>query len=156
MTRRSSSLLVLVLLFVGLSAPRTAAQGFTQYGFTTFTTNVAVTTTTEISVVASPPVTAPRDNDDVCIIAWAQLTTGTMTTTVTPRIRQGTAATGTLVGEANAETIKVAAAGTEPFYTMVCETRSNVGSVQYNFTLQQAGANADGTALQGGILVLVR
>lgn len=154
--RRRLWVLVALLLFAGLTTPRTAAQGFTQYGFTTFTTDVVITTTTETTVVASPPVTAPRDTDDVCIIAWAQLTTGTMTTTVTPRIRQGAAATGTLVGEANAETIKVAAAGTEPFYTMVCETRSNVATVQYNFTLQQAAANANGAALQGGILVLVR
>jgi len=154
--RRFGAVLCIALVLAGLLTPRVAAQGFTQYGFTTFTTDVAVTTTTETSVIASPAVTAPRDSDDVCVIAWAQLTTGTMTTTVTPRIRQGTTTGGTLVGEANAETIKVAAAGTEPFYAMVCETRSNVATVQYNFTLQQASANANGTALQGGILVLVR
>lgn len=154
--RRLATALLVALLLAGLISPRAAAQGFTQYGFTTFTTDVVVTTTTETTVVASPPVTAPRDSDDVCVIAWAQLTTGTMTTAVTPRIRQGAAATGTLVGEANAETIKVAAAGTEPFYAMVCETRNNVATVQYNFTLQQTAANANGAALQGGIIVLVR
>lgn len=154
--RRLATGLVTVLLLVGLIVPPVAAQGFTQYGFTSFTTDVTLTTTAETTVVASPPVTAPRDGDDVCVIAWAQLTTGTGTTTVTPRIRQGAAATGTLVGEANAETIKVAAAGTEPFVAMVCETRTNVSTVQYNFTLQQAGASGNGAALQGGILVFVR
>jgi len=148
--------LVALLVLAGPSQPWAAAQGFTQYGFTNFTTNVAVTTTTETSVVASPSVPAPRDTVDVCVVAWVQLTTGTMTTTVTPRIRRDTTTGGALVGEANAETIKVAAAGTEPFFEMVCEARSNVGSVQYNFTLQQAAANADGSALQGGILVMVR
>lgn len=155
--RRARNIVALLLVtLAALTPPPVAAQGFAQYGFTTFTTDVVVTTTTETSVVASPSVTAPRDADDVCIFAWAQLTTGTMTTTVTPRIRQGTTTSGTLVGEANAETIKVAAAGTEPFFAMVCETRSNVAAVQYNFTLQQAAANANGAALQGGILVLVR
>ena len=154
--RRLATWFVVALLLVGLGAPSAAAQGFGQIGFANFTTNVAVTTTTETSVIASPAVVAPRGTVNVCVIAWVQLTTGTMTTTVTPRIRRDATTGGTLVGEANAETIKVTAAGTEPFFAMVCEDRVDVASVQYNFTLQQAAANADGTALQGGILVLVR
>ena len=34
--------------------------------------------------------------------------------------------------------------------------RTNVSSVQYSLTLQQTGASADGSALQGGILTMVR
>ena len=149
-------LLVGALLLFVIVAARAAGQGFGQIGFTTFTTDVTLTTTSETSVVASTPVTAPRGIVDICVLAWAQLTTGTMTTAVTPRIRRDTTTSGTLVGEANAETLKAAAAGTEPFFAFACESRNDVSSVQYNFTLQQTAANANGSALQGGILVLVR
>jgi hypothetical protein len=132
------------------------AQGFSQIAFATFTTNVTLTTTSETSLVASGPASAPRDTVNVCVYAWAQLTTGTATTTVTPRIRRGTTTSGTLVGEANAVTIGAAAGSTEQFMAMVCEDRTTVDSVDYNFTLTQASATGNGTALQGGILVLVR
>lgn len=132
------------------------AQGFSQIAFATFTANVTLTTTTEMSVVSSGPALAPRQTVNVCVYAWAQLTTGAATTTVTPRIRRGTTTSGTLVGEANAITIGAAAGSTEQYVAMVCEDRANVGSVDYNFSLAQASATGDGTALQGGILVLVR
>lgn len=147
---------LLALAGVLLGALPARAQGFAQIAYATFVVNVAVTTTTEISVVTSGPATAPRATVNVCVLAWAQLTTGAATTTVTPRIRRGTAATGTLVGEGTAVTIGAAAGSTEQYWVMACEDRSNVASVDYNLTLQQASATADGTALQGGILVLVR
>lgn len=156
MRRAHGVAFLLALLLAGLAPRPAAAQGFSQVGFTNFTANVAITTTSEISVVSSPPVTLPRDTGSVCILAWVQLTTGTMTTTVTPRIRRETTTGGTLVGEANAVTIGAAAGQTEQFYEMVCEDRANVATVTYNFTVQQAAANADGSALQGGILVFVR
>lgn len=151
-------ILVTLLLVVGLVLPPrpATAQGFTQIGMATFTADVAVVTTTEKDVIYSGAVTAPRQTVNVCIIAWAQLTTGTMTTTVTPRIRRGTGITGTVVGEANAETILNTAGSTEKYYLMACEDRSDVASVDYSFTLQQASANGNGAALQGGILVFVR
>jgi hypothetical protein len=75
---------------------------------------------------------------------------------VTPRIRRGTTTSGTLVGEANAEQVKAAAGSTEPFFITVCEDRSDVATVDYNLTLQQTAASANGSALQGTILVFVR
>ncbi len=147
----------LVLVFVGLLPGLPGhAQGFRQVGFATFTTDVTLTTTTETSVVASGPATAPRQTVNVCIYAWAQLTTGAATTTVTPRIRRGSAATGTAVGDAVAITIGAAAGSNEQFAMMVCEDRADVATVEYNFTLAQASATGNGTALQGGILVFVR
>lgn len=139
-----------------VSASVAQAQGFGQIGFATFTADVTLTTTTETVVVTSGPVTAPRQTVNVCILAWAQLTTGTATTTVTPRIQRGTAATGTVVGDSVAVTIGAAAGSTEQYWAMACEDRSGVASVDYNLSLEQASATADGTALQGGILVLVR
>lgn len=119
------------------------------------TANVAVTTTTETVAVSSGPVKTPFQTHQIVILAWGQLTTGTGTTTVTPRIRRGTAITGALVGEANAETVKAAAGGTEPFVIMVAEERADQESVEYSLTLAQAAATADGTILQASILVLV-
>lgn len=154
--RRLHLVALLALAGVLLGARPARAQGFRQIAFATFTANVTLTTTTETSLVNSGPATAPRATVNVCVLAWAQLTTGAATTTVTPRIRRGTAATGTLVGEANAVTIGAAAGSTEQYWAMACEDRSDVESVTYNFTLAQASATGDGTAVQGGILVLVR
>jgi hypothetical protein len=145
---------VVVALFCG--AASLAAQGFSQVGFATFATDVALVTTAETVIVSSGPVTAPRQSVNVCVFAWAQLTTGTGTTSVTPRIRRGTAAAGTLVGEANAQEVLAAAGTTEKYFMLECEDRSNVATVDYSLTLTQAGASANGAALHGGILVFVR
>lgn len=153
---RRAALLLALLVVVALLPSHAQAQGFNQIGFATFTTDVTLTTTTEKDVIYSGPVTAGRQTVNVCIVAWAQLTTGTMTSAVTPRIRRGTGIAGTLVGEANAQTILAAAGSTEPFFEMVCEDRADVATVDYSFTLQQTAASANGSALQGGILVFVR
>lgn len=145
----------ILALALGLWASA-SGQGVRQFGVTTFTTNVTLTTTTETSLVSSESVPAPRQTVTVCVLGWAQLTTGAATTTVTPRIRRGTTTSGTLVGEANAVTIGAAAGSTEQFVALACEDRSDVASVEYNYTLTQAAATGNGTAVQGGILVFVR
>jgi len=152
--RRLTTLLIALALLAGSTPAR--GQGLQQLGFATFTTNVTLTTTTETVVVSSDPVPAPRQTVNVCVVAWAQLTTGTGTTTVTARIQRGTAATGTVVGEGNAVTIGAAAGSTEQYLAMACEERSNVESLQYNLSLEQAGATGNGTALFGAIVVLVQ
>lgn len=119
----------------------------------TRTTSVTLTTTTETVVISTGPVKVPAQTCLVHIRAWAQLTTGTATTTVTPRIRRGTAITGALVGLATAETAKAAAGGIEPFVAEAIEQRSNEDTVEYSLTLQQASATANGTALQAAITV---
>lgn len=155
MRRRAWLGLAIVAALASGPAPL-GAQSFQQIGFATSATNVALVTTAETVIISSGPVTGPRPIVNVCIVAWAQLTTGTNTTTVTPRIRRGTAASGTLVGEANAETILAAAGSTEKYFFLACEDRADVATVDYSLTLEQAGASANGTALQAGILVLVR
>ena len=117
--------------------------------------NITLTTTTETVIVTSPKVTLPFHTCRTIILAWGQLTTGTGTTAVTPRIRRGTGTGDPLVGEANAEQIKVAAGNTEPFFICVSEFLEGRESVQYSFTLAQAGATADGSCLQASILVLI-
>lgn len=120
-----------------------------------FTANVTLTTTTEGVVITSDPVSLPAPGCQVYVFAIAQLTSGTNTTAVTPRIRRGTAITDTLVGEANAETIKTAAGSTESFALAVVDAPGDRDKVTYSFTLQQTAASANGTTLQGSIMVIV-
>lgn len=150
---RIAALLVALALVVGL-APA-GAQGIRQIAFATTTTDVTLTTTTENVAISSGPALVPTPDAIVCIFGWAQLTTGAATTTVTPAIRRGTAITGTLVGEATAITVGAAAGSNEQFTAMACEARSNVATVEYSFTLDQASATGNGTVLQAGILVFV-
>lgn len=153
--RRPWFLLALVVaLLVGTQS--TAAQGPRILAYTSFTTDVTLTTTTETVIVSSGPVVSVRDTTEVVVIAWAQLTTGAATTTVTPRIRRGTTTAATLVGEANAETVKAAAGSTEPFVALVTEQIAGAGNFQYSLTLAQASATGNGSALHGGIVVLAR
>lgn len=150
------NLVAAALLTASCALPPAQAQGFTQVAFATFTTNVTLTTTSETVIVSSAPATLPREGASVCVLAWAQLTTGGMTTTVTPRIRRGTSTSGTLVGEANAETLTGATGDTHGYTIMECETLTSVTAQDYSLTLQQASANANGTALHGGILVFAK
>lgn len=153
---RLSSVPILALLLCALTSHPVSAQGFNQIAFNTATANVTLVTTAETSIVASGPATASRQTVNVCVFGWAQLTTGTNTTAVTASIRRGTTTAGTLVGEANAIIIGAAAGSTEQYLAMVCEDRTDVATVDYNLTLTQTGASANGSALQAGILVFVR
>ncbi len=117
--------------------------------------NVTLVTTAETIIITSEAVNIPYGQARLFVNAWAQLTTGVGTTAVTPRIRRGTLVTDTLVGEANAEGIKIAAGGTEPFKLAVLDTVTGYGSVQYVFTLEQTAATGNGTALQAGIVAFL-
>src|SRR3954471_7634918 len=72
-------------------------------------TYVALTTTSKTAIITSNLTRTPRDEVEVVVIGYAQLTTGTNTTAVTARIRRGTTTSDTLVNEANAEQVKAAA-----------------------------------------------
>jgi len=117
--------------------------------------DVAIPTTTETVVISSGPVSLPFHTCHVIILAWCQLVSGTGTTDVTPRIRQGNTTAGALVGEANAEVVKTAAGSREPFMIMVHEERAGEEAVEYCLTIQQTAATADGTVNQAAIIVLV-
>jgi len=106
--------------------------------------DIALATTTETLVISSGPVKVQRATCLVHIRAWAVLTTGAATTTVTPRIRRGTAVTGTAVGQANTENVKAAAGSSEPFVVEAIEQRENVDTVEYSLTLQQVSATGNG------------
>lgn len=112
--------------------------------------DTALVTTAETVVATVGGVSTGRAVN-IQLRGWAQLTTGTNTTAVTPRIRRGTTITGTLIGEANPVTIGAAAGSTEDFEIDVSDLGADVASATYVLTLQQAGATANGSCLQAAI-----
>lgn len=119
------------------------------------TTDRTITTTTERVAASSGPAKCPFQTVRVLIMAWLQVTTGAATTTLTARIRRGTAITGTLVGQAIAEQVKAAAGSTEQMSIMVTEDRAGEESVEYSVSVEQASATGDGTIVQATIVVIV-
>jgi len=118
----------------------------------TSATNVTLTTTAETVIVTSDPIHLTYPNQRFIIMAWAQLTVGTAGVSITPRIRRGSTTSGSLVGEANAET--AVAAETVPCFIMVSEEVSGLESVTYSLTLAVGSASGNSTALQATILVI--
>lgn len=116
------------------------------------TTDVTLTTTTETVVATISGVNTPR-RTTVTIKGWAQLTSGTGTTAVTPRIRRGTTISGTLVDEANAITIGAAAGTTEEYEITAQDENIDLAGGSYVLTLQQTGASGNGTAVQASLEV---
>jgi hypothetical protein len=153
---RRLGFVLLVALALSLGAAPASAQSFTQIAFNSFTADVTITTTTEKVLVSSGPVLMPRETSTVCVLGWAQVTTGTNTTTLTPMIRRGTAITGTAITEANAENVKAAAGSIEPVFAMACEDRASLATAEYSFTVLQASASGNGSAVQGAILVFAK
>lgn len=121
----------------------------------TFTTNVTLTTTTEavVQTLLRIPMTKPIQK--VTLVGWAQLTTGAGATGVIARIRRTDLVGGALVGEATTITVGAAAGSNEVFTISTSEERAVEGSVDYNMTLEQAGATGNGTVLQGALIAIV-
>lgn len=114
------------------------------------TADTALVTTAETVVATVSGVTTGRAVN-VQLRGWAQLTTGTNTTAVTPRIRRGTTIAGTLIGEGNPVTIGAAAGSTEDFEVDVVDSGADIASASYVLTLQQTAASANGSCLQAAI-----
>lgn len=118
------------------------------------TTNVTLVTTAETVVRTLSGVTTGRAVR-ILLRGWCQLTTGTNTTGVIPRIRRGVDATGTLVDEGNTVTIGAAAGSTEQFSLVVREDEMDASGLTYVFTLEQVGATANGTCLVAALEAIV-
>lgn len=114
------------------------------------TADVALVTTAETVVNTLSGISTGRATR-VQLRGWAQLTTGTNTTSVTPRIRRGNDATGTLIDEGNPITIGAAAGSTEDFEIDVIDAGADLANATYVLTLQQAGATANGSCLQSSL-----
>lgn len=109
--------------------------------------DTTVVTTTETVVATVSGISTPRPGCKVILHGWGEITTGGSTTALTARIRRGTDATGTLIGEGNAEQVEAAAGSTEGFDIATEETPGELASASYVLTIQQTGAAANGSVL---------
>lgn len=123
--------------------------------FNASVTNVTIPTTTETTVITTPPISVVRQTVFAMVIAHAQLSTGAGTTDVAKTIRRGSTTSDPLVGEANAEPVTVAAENTQQLMTMIGEELADLAEVRYQLSLTQTGATGNGTVLQASILVLL-
>lgn len=119
------------------------------------TADVSVTTTTETVVATLSGVTLPRSGMTVQLNGWCELTAGTGTTAVTPRIRRGVDATGTLVGEGNALAGGVVAGSATPWDVAGNDTPGDLANGSYVLTVQQTGASANGTSLTAWLQAII-
>lgn len=121
-------------------------------GYTT--TAVAVVTTAETIAITSPSLAPQSPAQRFVVLAWAQLTVGTGTTGITPRLYRGASLSGTLLGVATLEAVLGAVGSTEPHLLMLVDQPGNIDEVVYTFSLQQAAATANGSIVQASIMVL--
>lgn len=109
--------------------------------------DVPLVTTAETVVATISGISNGSAGVPIRLRGVAQLTTGTNTTAVTPRIRRDSL-TGTVVNEANAITVGAAAGSTEVFDVDADDFVSGeVANATYVLTLQQTAASANGSAL---------
>lgn len=117
------------------------------------TANTTVTTTTE-TVVATVAGLSTRDGEEVVsLTGTVQVTIGTTGSAVTPRLRRGTTAAGTLVGEGNP--VSGTAADTVTLTIQADDVPGEVAGQSYVLTVQQTAATADGTALFAAVEALI-
>lgn len=117
------------------------------------TTNTTVTTTTE-TVVATLSGLSTRDPGEVVTVTGTvQFTVGTGGTAVTPRIRRGSTASGTVVGEGNP--VSATAADTVSVTIQADDVPGEVAGQSYVLTVTQTAATGDGSALFAAVDALV-
>lgn len=120
--------------------------------YTSFSTSDTPLVTTAETVVATVVVpSVPGPGSTIVVEAHCQLTVGTGTTSITPRIRRGSTTAGTLVGEANAQGVSGAAGSTEDVGLTVDDTPGEVVNQSYVLTVQQGAATGNGTSVQAEI-----
>lgn len=112
------------------------------------TADTSIVTTAETVLATVGKIDTPGPGMRVDLHGLVQLLVGTGTTGVTLRIRRGTDATGTLIGEANAETAGFTAGSTTAFVIDVVDTPGELAGASYVLTVVQTGASGNGTASQ--------
>jgi hypothetical protein len=123
--------------------------------YTAFTTvDVTLVTTTEAVAITVSGVATPRAGCKILISGWCQVNTGTNTTSVTPRVRRGTAITDPALGDINPMSIQAPGApGSEAFDFVVEDAPGDAAGLSYSLTIQQVAATANGAVIQAQLTV---
>jgi len=109
--------------------------------------DTTVVTTAETVLATLSGVSSQRAGQSVLLEGDVQFTTGASTTSVVLRIREDSL-TGTLVGEAETDTILGAAGSTDPYrITAQHSPAGEVSGKSYVLTVVQTAASANGSAL---------
>ncbi len=114
------------------------------------TAAVAIPTTTETVACTVAGVTIFA-GENVRLLGFTQMTTGTGTTSLTVRLRRGTSTAGTLVGAA--VTIQTTAGNTVAVPIGGEDSPGELASGSYVLTVQQVAATANGSAVSSELLV---
>jgi hypothetical protein len=146
--------LLLLLLLCAIALPSHAQQVYNVCS-TFSTADVTIVTTAETVVATSEACRMPGRPVKLLVKFYGVVTTGADSATVKVRIRRDTL-TGTALGDALAETVKVTAGGIEPFVMMATDERAGtLNSVIYVATLEIASASANSTVGQAYIEVTI-
>jgi hypothetical protein len=105
--------------------------------------NTTIVTTTELLVCLVVFDALPFDFSQVILAGEVNLTTGSGTTGLTFRIRQGNGITGTVVGGGSSFTAAASAAAQAS--VLGVDIPGAVAGMPYSLTVQQAGATGNGT-----------
>ena len=113
--------------------------------------DTAVVTTAETAAIVSDAVSQAMNGEIVRIHGTISYLTGTATTAVTARVREGNGVTGTIVGEALPLTIGAAENAQIPFD--VNHAPAGIAGQVYTATVQATAATANGTISAAAITV---
>lgn len=117
------------------------------------TASVTVPTTTETAIVTGNFVNPPFQNAKAVVEGIVMLTVGASTTTVTMRIRRNPTAENVIVG-VSVPVTEIAGNLVQIAY-QVADAPIGPGPVQYQVTVQQTGATANGTAQFGNVTTML-
>lgn len=115
---------------------------------TTVTADTTIVTTAETVAATLAGVSTDRPDMEVLLSGWCQLTTGASVTSCVLRIRRGTDATGTLIGEGN---LCAAAASAADSFDIEVKDTPGEGSFTYVLTVVQTAATGNGTVTQASL-----
>lgn len=145
----------LVCFLFALVPSRTLGQAVYNVCSTFSGTDVPITTTAETVVATSEACRMPGRPVKLVVRVYGVMTTSTLSTTYTVRVRRDSVS-GTVLGDAIAENVKVTAGQTEAFtFAATDERAGNLNSALYVATIQMAGADATTTVGQAYIEVMV-
>lgn len=117
------------------------------------TTNVAVVTTTEKTVVTTEKISPDRPGRSVLLLAFFTHTTGAATDGLTAKIYRGADENGTAVSEASE--VAVGASAIVLGHVTALDVLGDVGEVQYALALTQASATGNGSTLDATLVAIV-